>query len=224
MSEPGESPQIYSHLETTHFLSSQEIGQLNMEGHRDISPAIRTIDECREAMERMHEGKVGLVIGSGPNTPEWHHRGWMTLDIDASYNPTFAADANTASNVVEEKSLDFLLSEFITLHEIAGTETKVLGRAIEVEPAVGHSDLLAESNKLLKLSGRLIIRSVDMAGSEHSNLPVSEEYAQALRDHGFAPVLEIHNIEDFRDPDNRKNGVVITWYAEKVSELTQQPA
>jgi len=139
------------HRIATPFLSSDSITKLNTEGHRFKSPAIRLIDECRDAMEHMPQGQCGIVIGSGPNTSQWHKTGWETLDVDPTHNPTYVHDANTMTDVTAVGSYDFVLAERITMGEIAGNKTKVHNPAINnVEPDLGNTRLLEQAGAVLK--------------------------------------------------------------------------
>ena len=210
---------IPNHLREDAFFSSEQISRLNSEGARFTSRTIRMIDECRDAMERIPTGAKGIVIGPGDNASDWHDRGWETIDILDSVKPTYVADANQLAEVAGGAQYDFVLSEYVTFHPEAGYPTKTVSEKGEeyYEPAVGHENLLAQANQVLKPGGRLIIKTVDFGEVDYS-VPRAEELAPLLRKNGFAPVLEVRAIQDFTDPKERKRGVKVIWYAEKVNK------
>lgn len=164
------SEEVPDHLRENAIFSSEQIARLNSEGARFSSHTIRMIDECRDAMERMPLGAKGVVIGPGNNASSWHDRGWETIDILVSVGPTYVADANQLAEVTEGTQYDFVLSEYVTMHPEAGHPTKTLPKTGEpyYEPAVGHENLLAQANKVLKPSGRLIIKTVDFGEADYS--------------------------------------------------------
>lgn len=218
--ENAETPEnIPDHLREDAIFSSEQIARLNCEGARFASRTIRMIDECRDAMERMPTGAKGIVIGPGDNASSWHNRGWETIDILDSVGPTYVADANQLAEVTEETQYDFVLSEYVTLHPEAGHPTKTVAETGKeyYEPAVGHENLLAQASQVLKIGGRLIIKTVDFGEAEYS-VPKAEKFAPLLRKNGFAPVLEVRAIQDFTNPKERKRGVKVIWYAEKVNK------
>lgn len=207
----------FSHHKDNVALSSEQIAKMNMEGHRFTHHTIQMIDECRDAIEKMPQGKDGIVLGAGPNSRGYAHRGWESIDIDPSVSATYTADANHLSEAVNGKQYDFVMAERLTLGEVAGTPVARVDRDY-LEPAVGHERLLEQARAVLKDGGRLIIDTVDF-GDTLTNLPKSEAYAALMRKHGFAPVLEVKTIDDFTDPDKRNKGTEVTWYAEKLKEI-----
>ena len=211
--------QAPDHLKENAILSSEQIAKLNAEGARFSSRTIKMIDECRDAMEKMPSGARGIVIGPGDNSSSWHDKGWETIDILDSVGPTYVADANRLAEVTKGVKYDFVLSEYVTLHPEAGHPTKTIAEAGEeyFEPAVGHENLLIQARQVLKPGGRLIIKTVEFGEADYS-VPKVEEYALLLRKNGFAPILEVRAIEDFTNPEERKRGVKVVWYAERVSQ------
>jgi len=225
---------VPNHLIQTDFIGSESIEQLNREGFRFKNETVKLIDDCRDAMAVLPAGIRGLVVGSGQNTSEWHRKSWETVDIwplldpscPESEQPTFVADVNYLSEVegIKPGVYDYFLSEKLTLSPVAGTLVEcssTKGNQYN-EPAVGHENLLIQAAHVLKMGGKLIIKTADFGNDESSNLPKSEEYALMMRKYGFAPVLEIHQIDDFTDPEKRVHGVQVTWYAEKVSDYKTQ--
>lgn len=216
--QPFDKTAIPDHIVEEAFLSSEQIARLNSEGHRFNSETIRLVDECRDALERMPIGSKGIVIGPGYNATAWHSKGWETIDILDSVKPTYVADANRLREIVGN-DYDYVMSEYVTMNEIAGHSTPVVSpktfQVVNYEPAVGHENLLIQAGAILKARGRLIVQTVDF-GETPVSLPKSEAYASLMRKHGFAPVLEIRDIEDFSNPEKRKHGVRVIWYAEKV--------
>jgi SAM-dependent methyltransferase len=210
---------IPDYLEKDVFFSSEQIARLNSKGARFTSHTIRMIDECRDAVERLPTGAKGIVIGPGDNASSWHDKGWETIDILGSVEPTYVADANQLAEVTKGTQYDFVLSEYVTLHPEAGHPTKTVSGTGEEydEPAVGHEQLLLQANQVLKPGGRLIIKTVDF-GQDECSVPKAEEFAVLLRKNGFAPVLEVRAIQDFTDPKERKRGVKVIWYAEKINK------
>jgi hypothetical protein len=197
--------------------SLDQFGQMYHEGRQLETPVARMIDECLKAMAELPLGKRGIVLGSGPNTESWHSRGWKTIDIDPTFRPTYLGDANKLAEVVGGGSFDYILSEYITMDEVAGTLMPRNDRDF-LEPAMGSENLLIQASKVLKMGGKLIIASGDFGGNPDVGVIRAEEYASMIRRHGFAPSVLTVSLEDFSDPERRSQGVNITWYAEKVNE------
>jgi hypothetical protein len=157
------------------------VTRLNREGLRYSWEPLQIIDESREAMHKMPQGKSGIVLGSGPNTEAWKQRGWLTLDIDPSVEADLTIDANLMEQVVPPNSQDFILAEFIRFQKggVGG---------------VGPGRLLLEANKALKDGGRLIIQSAHKEGVPTSNLPDRNWYANSMTQHGFEVIEELQEI------------------------------
>lgn len=81
------------------FIDTQAVKRLNKEGWREHWEPLKIIDEAREATYHLPDDKIGIVLGSGENTPEWKQKGWKTLDIDSSIGADFTVDANYLETV-----------------------------------------------------------------------------------------------------------------------------
>ena len=96
-------------------VSVSTISELNKAGERKNHPWLNTVDEMREALYRMPQGKTGIVLGSGQNTDAWKDRGWYTVDVDPNFGADAIHDANEIAQIVPTDSLDYLYAECITM-------------------------------------------------------------------------------------------------------------
>lgn len=158
---------------------------------------LQTIDYLHKIMEQMSEDKIGLVLGSGPNTLKWKKRGWLTLDIDPCYQADFVLDANHLESI-SQNQFDFILAEYISFDSSA-------------KRGVSSICLLNQVNKILRIGGELIIKTAHKE-TNNLNLPNKYEYAQLMRNYGFKTIVEVgsfHNIG--------RGEQTITYYGKKLS-------
>ncbi len=160
-------------------ISADTIFRLNASGMREQYEPLKIIDECRDAMREMPKTKIGLVLGTGDNTQEWRHKGWVTLDIDPSFSADFTLDANELLTEIPPESLDYICAEAIRM-DPNGTN------------GVSPSRLLHQANAALKPGGKLIVITANVMGYDETTLPEKSEYAHLLQRHGFQGVIELH--------------------------------
>lgn len=183
------------------LMAEDTIRRLNSEGFRERFEPLKIVDEAREVLERMPEGKSGIVLGSGPNTKSWKTKGWKTLDIDPSSNADFIVDANQLETLVTPASQDFLMTEFITFDP-------------KGENGVGRGRLLQQANKALKEGATLVVRTAHQEGMA-TYLPDRRDFVHQMTDYGFQTVVELHQIID--SGGNIKEQEVV-YYGKKVAE------
>ena len=187
-------------------LGSDEIRRLNREGLRASFEPLQIRDEAVEASTKMPEGKIGLVLGSGPNTGEWRGRGWATLDIDPVYGSDFVEDANYLDRKIPPNSCDYVFAECIKFDP--------LGHA-----GVAPARLLEQANRVLKPGGLVIISSATKYNKPGNTLPRREVFAPKMLEHGFRAVVENHELRTFDMPGQGE--VVeqaVVYYGQKVAE------
>lgn len=126
----------------THYieLPTNTIASMNAEGLREAFEPLRVVDQAREALYKMPEGKIGIVLGSGPNTGKWRSRGWVTLDVDPQYGADITGDANYLERFVPDGNLDFVYAECITFDP-------------EAKKGVHPVRLLQQANQALRMGG-----------------------------------------------------------------------
>lgn len=167
---------------------------------------LRTILEGRTALRKMPEGKSGIVLGSGGNTPAWKERGWRTLDIDPATQADIVINAEKLSTVVMPASEDFIYAEAIRFDPVGLN-------------GVGWGNLLSESNRVLKKGGILVIRTAHKENKPTSTLPNRKDYVKWMARHGFNTVVELRPIRTVPKPEGgeMKEQVVI-YYGQKVAD------
>lgn len=185
-------------------IGESAVRRLNLQGVRQEYSPLDIIDTARIAMSRMPDGKTGIVLGSGPNTPEWKQKGWQTLDIDQSTGADYPMDANRLEEVIPPSSQDFVLAERI-LFDYSGRK------------GVGRGRLLREANIVLKPGGTLIIRSVHVEGSPMAQAPDRNWYANQLRKHGFQAITEVHDMHE-ADPSKGYRQQEVFYYGVRLAE------
>lgn len=163
-------------------------------------------------MIKLPDSQTGIVLGSGCNTSKWRQKGWETIDIFDKVEPNYVGDVNNLAKIVGDKKFDFVLSENLTLNSEAGHLVKTVHDYYE--PAVEHENLIIQSSSVLKKNGKLIIDTADF-GDKSVSLPTSEEFSKLIIKHGFDPIMEIPNLEDFLNSNRREKGIKVIWYAEK---------
>lgn len=156
--------------------------------------------ESKEAMIKMPNGKNGIVIGSGRNTPLWHIKGWETLDINPEYRTKYVGDANQLSKIIPSESYDYILSEYV------GISTRSQDLLFD---ALGHKNILAQAMKVLRDDGIVIIQTADSEMKKSEFRLGLVEYAQLMGDFGFSVVLETENMTQLADR------VPVVWYGRK---------
>lgn len=181
-------------------MASDTIERLNSQGMREKFEPLRIVDECREALYDMPEGKEGIVVGSGPNTELWRAKGWKTLDLDPESNADMILNANEMAGTVAPESQDFVYAEAITM------DSKGVKGA---SPA----RLLNQFNKVLKPGGKLIIQTAHFEGVKTS-LPNREGYIKLLQAHGFYGIAELGTIH-YLDETGSKYEQRVVYYGEK---------
>ena len=201
MGEGSISPEINTEVKTPVLISPEAVKRLNGEGVRYGWEPLRIVDEGRIAIARMPEGKSGIVIGSGPNTPEWKTRGWRTLDIDPQAGADMTLDANQLETMVPADSQDFLLSEYLTFDQLG-------------KEGVTPARLLQQANRILKIGGELIIESVSFENLPESTIPNRLEFAELMAKHGYDTVVEVGEYYHFGE-DKKEQRVV--YYGKKVA-------
>lgn len=139
------------------------------------------IAEAKTAFVRMPEGKRGLVIGSGPNTPQWQRRGWATLDMDPTVDPDFLVNANWLEAFVEPNTFDFVLAERLTFDR-----TGVRG--------VRPKRLAASARAILKDGGVLVVQTArheeTPLSKKKPTIPLADDVMKNLKDRGFHVTAE----------------------------------
>ena len=184
------------------LISDEAVARLNREGLRYTWEPLRVVDEAREAMFRMPDGKSGVVLGSGPNTAEWKGRGWKTLDIDSGAGADFTVDGNLMETVVPAKSQDFLLAECVTMDE-GGLN------------GVGWGRLLNQANAVLKDGGTISVVTAAFEGNSETTLPPRDWYGEVMAQHGFEAIVEVHKIEAYAPG---KTAQKVIYHGQKVAE------
>ena len=190
-------------------LSSAAIFTMNEAGLGGSYEPLIIIDEARvPALSHMPEGKYGVVVGSGPNTPEWAERGWCTLDIDPSCRPQVVADANFMAQAFPEHTWgrwDYVLAENIRIDPTGG-----LG--------VNPTKLLEEASILLKEGGILTVVSVNGYNkSPGATVPDKDIFAGKMCKLGFTTVVESHLVHKYIRSDGLGEGVQqrVIYYGRK---------
>ncbi len=150
-------------------------------------------------------------------------KGWETNDLLAEYEPTYVGDANDLVSLTNGKNeYDYLLLEWVSMHEQERRPVIAYGETKYFEPAVGYERILDQASKLLKKGGKLIIQTADFGNRIFDDGSVkavpAERYFPLMRKYGFAPVIEVLSEEHFNDPDERYGGVQVIYYAERVGE------
>ncbi|MFT4551427.1 MAG: hypothetical protein ACI9S8_000037 [Chlamydiales bacterium] len=97
------------------------------------------------------ENKTGVVIGVGNKQAQWADKGWETLDIDSTYNPTFVMSADNMVEIKDETK-DVLLAEHLRISRF------VDGKQL---PGANPQQFIEEAHRILKTGGQLIIKTVD---------------------------------------------------------------
>lgn len=186
-----------SELENKHQEYSSHQEKLKKE---NISPVV----EAKLALDKMPEGKQGIVLGVGDNTKLWASKGWKTLDIDPATGADMITDVNYLENVAKAHSQDFLFAE-----------------AIKFDPhgkdGAAHARLLQQANKALKMDGSFIIKTASFENYNDPSITVPEKnsFLELLTKHGFETVVEAG--EPHRR-DGNKMVQEITYYAKKTGE------
>lgn len=196
---------------TTHIigenlaLSNDHIAKMNKKGSFDSRVSL--INECREAVYQIPQGKRGLCVGSGWNTKSWKERGWDTLDIDPLVQAKFTANANRMVGVTGIKAYDYIYVEGITMN-------------INEKEGITRGRLLQQANVALKTGGKLMIETADFGKNEKGSiLPVAEDFLPLLVKHGFKAYIVINKPNDFNDSMVRTtDGIYVTYYAEKIAD------
>lgn len=196
-SEKGSAPQ-------PQLYSLDAVGKLAEFDTNAENPYVQTVVECSEALERMPSGKVGIVLGSGPNTALWKSKKWFTLDIEEDCSANFTADANNLEAAVGQMKghFDFIYAE-----------------AIRFDPnskkGVSRGRLLDQSSKILPIGGTLIIKTANIE-SNFGTLPKRESYAQLATRHGFrvTVVVEPYHVNPLTGTKSQQ----VWYYCEKIAE------
>jgi SAM-dependent methyltransferase len=162
---------------------------------------LRIVDESREALFSMPEGKQGTVVGSGINTEQWKAKGWKTLDIDPKHRADMIHDANTMTEILPPESQDFIYAELINMDPMG-------------LKGASPARLLQQFNKVLKPDGKLIIKTAHIEGESDSTLPNRNKYIELLKKHGFTGVAELGPIEHY-GPEGEIEAQSVIYYGEK---------
>lgn len=188
-------------------MGADAITRLNTEGLRKSFEPLKIVDEAREALSVMPQGKMGLVLGSGSNTSEWRSRGWYTLDLDPESRADITGDANDLEVHVPTGILDFVYAECINFDPKA-------------EQGVHSTRLLQQVNKALRNGGELIIRTahgINVPG--RVTVPDKETFAGRMVKHGFRTVVESHKFQSFPHPDGGEfSQQEVVYYGQKVAD------
>lgn len=184
------------------IISSGAISRLNLQGRREEFVPLSIVDECRGALAKMPEGKTGIVIGSGPKTDFWRSRGWRTLDINPETGADIIHDANRASEIVPDGSLDFVYAEAVTMDPRGLT-------------GVSPARLLHQANKALRIGGKLIVETAHFENNPRTTLPDRNIYIKLLQSHGFHGVAELDEIK-YTSEDRSKLHQKVVYYGEKM--------
>lgn len=150
--------------------------QVEEASNNEIIPGLKELIECQTVLEKLPEGKVGIVIGAGNNTPKWRGRGWKTLDINLSTNPDIVADANNLEEALQGIQPDYYYCEDLTF-DIYG------------QRGVQPTRLLQQANKTLPMNGKLIVKTANSVNSETSSLPYDDNFQVAGKNHGFRSTI-----------------------------------
>lgn len=183
-------------------IATEAVARLNSEGFRYTWEPLRIVDEGREAMARLPQGKKGIVIGSGENTQGWKDRGWKTLDIDPSAQADMTVDANQLETVIMPGTLDFLLAECVTF-DPNGTE------------GVSPARLLSQANKVLKSGGELIVESASFENAPQARVPNRTPFSELMTAHGFDTTVEVGT---YHHVDELKTEQRVVYYCRKVAD------
>ena len=160
----------------------------------------------RSAMNKMPEGKKGIVLGVGNKTKFWSEKGWKTLDIDARVAADITADVNELSKTVEPGSQDFLYAEYMK-YDPNGYD------------GAAYARLLQQANLSLKTNGEFIVKSSDFLDQSgpRITIPKPEQFMKLMKEHGFEVELERGPMET-QGINNDKRVQGVTYFARKVSE------
>ncbi len=184
-------------------IAAETITAFNREGKGASFEELALVNEVRRVMNRMPEGKSGVVLGSGPNTDLWRSRGWKTLDIDQAVGADFTLNANwlEAISLLIGKQ-DFILVEYIRMDP----------KGID---GVHWVRLLDQARRILKLGGVVSIISGAFENNPRSTLPQRKWYGNKMAQSGFNAVVEMERkIDDGSGQTEQR----VVYHGRKVAE------
>ncbi len=163
---------------------------------------LQIVDEDREVMVHMPEGKRGIVIGSGENSESWRQRGWTTLDIDPSVGADIIADANHLETVIFPRTQDYIYAEYIRFSR-------------EGVDGVHAARLLQQANKVLKNGGHLIIETANFENVPEATLPQRDKFGALMIKHGFEAIVEVDTYTPIKDDQSYQ---LVIYHGKKVAD------
>lgn len=200
--------------------TSEQRNNLGVEAPHLGSSAIDMVNECRVAVMQMPIDKSGIVLGAEGH--DWRKKGWDTVNVHPAAMAKFTGDVNHLDEFIGEKRYDYVYAENLPISKEEGSKSTndVSGFPLDA-PNLHPERLLEQVRNTLNPGGKLILQTADAGVADpnealRSYLTSSEEWAELLRKHGFAPVLEIQNLANFTDPEKREESVRVYWYAQKV--------
>jgi len=183
------------------LIGDTTIDRFNKEKKLNWEP-LNIINDSRLVLQKMPNGKTGIVLGAGPNTKFWKEKGWKTLDIDPKFESDIIQDVNYLENKVAQGSQDYLYAECIKLDS-------------DWTKGANPVKLLEQANKALKINGTLIIETANLEGSQTTTIPSRKSFAEMVATYGFDTVVEISDT----NPKNLKyREQQAIYYARKVRE------
>ncbi len=198
------------------FLLSDNLTKEREKGN----PAAALVSKCESAMLALPANHIGLVLGSGYNTPVWRERGWQTLDIDwinwaGMGRPDYCMDANRFADAVPRGSLDYVLAEYLSVGNQAGIMVKT--HTVD-QPVVGYARLLEQAQMALKPGGKLILHTFDTGKTDEKKNTLSAiDLGQMFLRHGFKAVLVAGDSDDYFD--RKRTTALVNWYAIKTEDF-----